>query len=499
MIFSLKIIDFKSFKINKINSFSLSEKIMIMILLLIVSIFLSIAFLSYNNLKTKSDEYNKEYLTNKLNSIQFSLQSFINSEEYKKDNTKIFSFINQLSKYNNIDILLYNKGGKLLSYSEDNNLDNFNKQSELDPLSYWTINNENTRYLKNYTENEKMLEASTLTFPFNTIENYIITIPLTSNNKMKSDISNFTVALLNLYIFLFFISLILSIWLANNITSPLKQLTEKITKIKFSSKNEYLDYKHNDEIGELVKKYNTMVDEIEYSAKQLAFNEREEAWREMAMQIAHEIKNPLTPMKLKIQYLQRKIKDNAEGIEDLTLKVSETLIEQINNLDMIATSFSNFARMNEPKIEVVDLLLLTKNVTSIFDNKTTEQVVFTSTLKEAIVTCDHTQMVSCLNNLIKNAFQALSENEIKTVYVNLFEEKNNFILEVKDYGIGMTESVIEKIFTPKFTTKSSGSGLGLSITKKFLESIGASISVHSKLKEFTIFTITISKYDAPKQ
>ena len=215
----------------------------------------------------------------------------------------------------------------------------------------------------------------------------------------------------------------------------------------------------------------------------------------MAKQIAHEIKNPLTPMKLKIQYLQKKIKEGSPDIEKLTASVTDTLLEQIQNLDTIASSFSEFAKLHQPNIEKIDWITAIKSVSNIFENNRVE-IRFQTDLDFAIIACDPNQMISCLNNIIKNAIQANDDKSTLTIDIHLIQSRNQYILQIQDYGSGIPVETQAKVFNPNFTTKSSGSGLGMAITKKIIQSFGGQINFSSQIGYGTTFYIAIPIHDS---
>lgn len=499
-VFILRLFYFNKKQLQIRVTISLRNKITSMIIGLIFSIFLSIAVISYSNLKSKTEEYKKEYLLNKLNSIQNSLSFYIkdlnnrvSSEEERKHELK--NYIEKLALNNNIEIGLYTLDGKEYFLSKMLKLKEPYVRAQVMKAIFDKKNKAITKIKMDAKNN--LFEAYSLVYPNNFKDNFIILLPLKDNvSWMKSDVSNFIVSLVNIYVFLFLLAIIVAYWLSYTITEPLKMLISKISKIRLSSKNEIIEYENRDEIGQLVRQYNKLVKSLDLSVKQLAFTEREQAWREMAKQIAHEIKNPLTPMKLRIQYLQRKIKDGEEDLNELTLNVCNTLIEQIDNLSGIASAFSNFAKLKDSVLEVTDLIPLIQNITNLFDDIENTVVSFQTNLETAPANIDREQMISCLNNIIKNGIQSsqMSQKEQAQIDIALIEVNKKFKILIKDNGNGVPEDLIEKIFEPNFTTKSSGTGLGLAITKKFIEQMHGQVELESKFGEGALFTIILKKH-----
>jgi nitrogen fixation/metabolism regulation signal transduction histidine kinase len=233
-----------------------------------------------------------------------------------------------------------------------------------------------------------------------------------------------------------------------------------------------------------------MIAELENSTTKLAQSERESAWREMARQVAHEIKNPLTPMKLSVQLLERAIKDKRDDVNEMTIKVSKTLIEQIDNLTHIATQFSQFAKMGSSNIEEFNIVDILKNVVDLFgQHNPLVQVIFKSKIAETIIKADKNQCVSVFNNLVLNAIQSINDDTEGQVIVHHFIETHKCIITITDTGCGIEPDKLERIFEPNFTTKTSGTGLGLAISKTIIEGVGGSITVTSELEKGTEFRI----------
>ena len=289
---------------------------------------------------------------------------------------------------------------------------------------------------------------------------------------------------------MFIISILLSYLLSSNITKSISQISEKLEVTQLNERNQKLTLQPgNQEINGLILAYNNMVDTLEESAQKLAQSEREHAWREMAKQVAHEIKNPLTPMRLTIQSFQRKFDVNDPNIDQKLKDYSETLIQQIDTMTTVASAFSNFANMPSQQNELLNIVQISKMALEIFNE---EFVSFTTTEKEIFTLFDSAQLTRIVTNLVKNAIQAIPENqEIKSVDVHLSKTENHFILKISDNGIGISAENAAFIFEPKFTTKNSGMGLGLAIIKNIIENYNGTITFVSEEGKGTTFTVTL--------
>ncbi|MEZ5000453.1 MAG: ATP-binding protein [Bacteroidales bacterium] len=233
-----------------------------------------------------------------------------------------------------------------------------------------------------------------------------------------------------------------------------------------------------------------MLRELHDSAIRLARSEREDAWREMAKQIAHEIKNPLTPMKLNVQQLYKSWNDGSEDFAERLARFTENQIEQIDNLSSIATEFSSFARMPKAKPGKTDLVSAVRNVSQLFsDIRNIKLNLNINSLEEAYIYADREQLSSMLTNLLRNAVQAIPSNRKGQIDLALEVKGATVLLSVKDNGTGIPEELREKLFLPNFTTKSSGMGLGLAIVKRIVETAGGSLWFETRLGEGTVFFV----------
>jgi len=259
----------------------------------------------------------------------------------------------------------------------------------------------------------------------------------------------------------------------------LNERNEKITLNSASS-----------EIKTLVEAYNNMIDQLEESAVKLARSEREQAWREMAKQVAHEIKNPLTPMRLSVQSFERKFNPEDEKIREKLSEYSKTLIQQIDVMSSIASAFSDFAKMPTQKRERINVITVVKLALDIFNEGF---ITYITEETELFANLDKTQLIRIVTNLIKNAMQASEKEENPIIEVKVVSETDNVKITVSDNGKGISEELKSLIFEPKFTTKSSGMGLGLPMVKNIIEAYDGNISFTSQEGVGTIFTVILPK------
>ena len=244
------------------------------------------------------------------------------------------------------------------------------------------------------------------------------------------------------------------------------------------------------EIRKLVSAYNDMVDKLEESAEKLAKSEREQAWREMARQVAHEIKNPLTPMRLTVQSFEQKFNPEDSEIRAKVKEYSRTLIQQIDVMSSISSAFSDFAQMPTKRKENVEVVMVVKMAIDLFDKA---YVSYKTSAEKIYLLIDKTQLVRVVNNLVQNSIHATKKVEHPEVAVSVAENTTHVEIQVKDNGKGITEELKNKVFEPRFTTKTSGMGLGLPMIKKIIESYEGSLSFVSEEGKGTLFKVLIPK------
>ena len=322
---------------------------------------------------------------------------------------------------------------------------------------------------------------------------YLNTPYFSSVTDLHKEIWNFMLTYINIILVLLGIALIFVLSVTKRLTQPLELIQNKMRGIKIDQKNEPIDWKGNDEIGALVKQYNQLIIELEKSAAELKRTTAESAWRGVARQVAHEIKNSLTPMRLSAQMLQRNI-ENGKATPEQTQRIANTLIEQIDALSDIASSFSRYAKLPENHPQPLDLAELIGNVVNLYDN--TENITFSylyDRSKDHTFNGDKTNLNSAVGNLVKNAVQAIGSKPNGKIEVSLQVTDTIFIIKVKDNGKGIKDEDKSQIFLPNFTTKTGGSGVGLSLTYNIVQAASGMISFESKENVGTEFTIKLPK------
>jgi nitrogen fixation/metabolism regulation signal transduction histidine kinase len=313
----------------------------------------------------------------------------------------------------------------------------------------------------------------------------------TSHSKLRQEISNFLVAIINLNAFIFLIAGIVAFFITNRITRSFSFISNKMKAISLGQTNETISWNRKDEIGELVDEYNKMVAKLDESAAALAKNERETAWRQMARQVAHEIKNPLTPMKLSLQYLQRAIEMGNEDLQALTKNMARTLVEQIDHLSQIAADFSQFANIDQPHRELFDLNETIQSLTQLHSVEGTLNIRWKPSQTNVPIIADRTHINRLFTNLIQNALESIPDGRSAKIVIAEKLGQKNVLITVQDNGAGIPEAIRSNIFTPNFTTKNSGTGLGLAMCRGIVEECGGNIWFETVLGEGTIFFVEL--------
>ncbi len=429
-----------------------------------------------------------------LNGISNDLAGISNIHNVPK--AVLINTLQSLSNTLSTDVNIYDLDGKFYASSRPQLFDYKLQGNMINPRAYKAFKYQNlTSQIHNETIGNNVYTSAYYVISNGSEEPIAyVNVPFFSSQKnLKRSLYDFVVLLLNLYLLLVFVVILVTFFSINAITKPLLFIQNGLSKMRLGS-NEKIQYNRNDEIGSLVEKYNVMVDELNASVQQLAKNEREFAWQRMARQIAHEIKNPLTPMKLSIQHLARTKVANPEAFDDYFKKTANTLIDQIDNLSSIATSFSSFAKITDGTPEVLQVNERLTNVVTLF-GQSGSNVEFESNVEDFAVFMDKDHFIQVLNNLIKNALQSIPEERDGRISVWTKNDNANIYIYVKDNGKGIDDETKDKIFQPNFTTKNSGMGLGLAISKKMINNAGGDITFTSIIDEGTTFEIRLPLYN----
>ncbi|HOY05583.1 MAG TPA: HAMP domain-containing sensor histidine kinase [Saprospiraceae bacterium] len=311
-----------------------------------------------------------------------------------------------------------------------------------------------------------------------------------SNRKAGAEVSDFLGMLASLYVFLLLIAYAVTFGLARSIVRPISLLSEKVRAVQLTDKNLPLEYAgdEQDEISELIGQYNRMVDKLETSKVQLVRLEREGAWREMARQVAHDIKNPLTTMKLSMQQLER-VSNNPEQAAAYLRKAITRLIEQIDSLAQIASEFSMFANLDIQVKHDVVINEVVESVHDLFSEQKNVDLSLSLPDQRFHILGDKNHLIRVFNNLVINAIQAIPSDRRGHIHVSLKRQDKMAVIQISDNGGGIPEEIGDRVFEPNFTTKTSGSGLGLAICKKIIEAHDGDIRFETRENEGTDFFV----------
>lgn len=484
---------------NNFGFNSLNNRIQFILISIIVISLAGVALGTTWVVTSQFETKNKKELILKSKSVLNELQQSVGQQNELDPSYKEYTTftLKKLSQLFSSDISLFDKNGFLFATSQPAIYDQGLVSKFMNPIAY-------SDFLKNKTFNFSQREnignlkyLSTYTPFYNKNDKLLgyLNLPYFSRQKdLEKELSAYLTTLLNIYTILFVITTLIALFVSNLLTKPLRIIKQQISNTKFGKNINPIIWKSKDEIGNLVSEYNAMLIKLDKSSKLLAQSERESAWLEMSKQVAHEIKNPLTPMKLNIQHLQRVVKSNPENISEKVDKVAEMLIQQIDTLSNIATEFSDFAKFPNTKLERVNLVDILNNVTNLFKESSKCTIEFT-TEEYLFVLIDKEQCIRALTNLIKNAEQSIPENKIGKINVEAAKTLNSIEIKISDNGSGIPIEYYSRIFTPNFTTKNSGTGLGLAMVKNSINAFNGSIKFESELGIGTTFTITLPMVD----
>ncbi|MCH4552032.1 sensor histidine kinase [Aestuariibaculum lutulentum] len=483
----------------KLKKLSLRTRIFLAMIMLVFLASVLISAVAIYQYKEQSEAYHNENLENKERNIQTHLKRILNGRqntwEVKTENIPIIfkEEIFNIADIHKLQINLYDLDGGLLISSragiQRQEADSCLKAEILNAIS----NTAEHMYMDVHKENGEIFQSSyTYLLDQQSKAIAILNLPyLTKDDFLTNEILAFLQRIAYAFIFVLLLAIGIAFLLSKYITKSLQTISEKINATRLERRNEKIDIEESsEEISILVNSYNSMVDELEESAIQLARSEREQAWREMAKQVAHEIKNPLTPMRLTVQNFQRKFNPEDENINEKLDEYSKTLIQQIDTMSAIASAFSNFAKMPAQQNETLNVVKVVKLALDIF---TEDYIHFHANEEEIIAKFDRTQLIRVITNLVKNGIQAIPEDRDPKIDIEVSSTNKDVIMTIRDNGSGISEENIDKVFEPKFTTKSSGMGLGLAMVKNIVETYRGSITVTSENNVGTTFKVMFPK------
>lgn len=395
------------------------------------------------------------------------------------------------------DINVYSVQGKLLATTTPELREMHLQSSLMNAEAFHNMQGEKLLY---YSQKERMGDA-TYQSSYIAIQDYAghtlayLNVPFfSSQSDLKLEILNYVLTYINFIVLISFIFLAIVLFITRRITDPLVRLQDKMSQVDITKTNEKLEWKSHDEIGKLINQYNLLVEELEKSVAELRRTAAESAWRGVARQVAHEIKNSLTPMRLSVQLLQRSAEQQGGETEERIQRTTRTLLEQIDALSDIASSFSQYAKLPVNNPQPFDLAELVGNLVNLYDNA--DNIAFSYEVDPTVdytFNGDKTNLNSAIGNIIKNATQAIGLKPDGKLEVKLQSVESTFVVRVKDNGKGIKEEDKKMIFVPNFTTKTGGSGVGLSLAYNIIQSAGGTITFESQEGEGTEFVITLPR------
>lgn len=465
---------------------SMVSKIQLVLVGLIVASLIGFSLSSSTLLSNQYRTYSKDQIRDRVKSVINEIQSrqrFISEKFSDKNQDELDYQLRRWSKVFSVDINLFQHDGILAGTSRTKiyNMGLLSEQMNSQAL-YALVYGKKSEFI--HEENiGSLIYLSGYVPVFNhdhELLGYLNILHFDQHNLFEEQLRQFFAGMLNVFMFLLILTIVVALFASSWITRPLVLLSNSFSRVEFGKNNARIDYDGKDEIGSLVAEYNLKLEELATAANKLAQSERESAWREMAKQVAHEIKNPLTPMKLSVQHLQRVFDPSDPKMGERIERVTNSLIEQIDALTNIANEFSNFAKLPQPKMTEVDVVELCRKVVALFDEN--ERVSVNLQLKKldsVVVFADRELLLRVLNNLVTNGIQAVRLADDAQIVIAI-EAKNGFVwIRISDNGCGIEESQIQKIFEPYFTTKSTGTGLGLAMVRQIVESHHGTVEIES--------------------
>ena len=438
---------------------------------------------------------NQNILRDKAHSVLVELEQKVNDPNYFNSiqPTLLSDYLSKLSNVFFTDINLFNKNGDLMATSRPQLFDVQLLSTKMNPQAYCALHDEQ-QIIETIDEKIGDYTFQSAYVPLRDASNrtlgYINLPYFARESEFRADLSNFLVAFINIYVILTVLAILVALIVSNYITLPLQIIKDKISHINYFKKPEKIKYTGIDELADLIMQYNQMVDDLAHSAEMLVSSERESAWRIMAQQVAHEIKNPLTPMKLSVQHLEKAWYDKSPDFEKRLQRFTQTMITQIEALSTISGEFSDFAKMPVSVLEMIDLNQSIREAVTLFSDSTNQSIKLKLSNTDHHIKADKQQIARILNNLFRNSIQSIPTSKHGLITITTYEDNKFTFLEFSDNGSGIKPDLQSKIFTPFFTTKSAGTGLGLAMVKNITESFGGTIRFKSQEGFGTTFILS---------
>lgn len=473
------------------NSLSLRLRIFISLVIVILLTAFTIGILTFYHFQQTTKVYHENRLARKektiIETIDYALTDYETAASQENIKDILRNRIHQFSDINDIHINLYSLNGNLLLSSQAGVSSN-QKKVPIEILK--RISPQDDRYEVRKTVDENTY-LTTYSFIYNSNQKpiAIISLPYKHDDSfLRKELITLLERFLGVVVFVLIAGAWVSWLLSNSITSKLKKVGERLKRTNMTKSNYPIVYNNDDEVKIIVDSYNDMLQQLNQQSEHLLKIEREETWREAARQVAHELKNPLTPMRLQIQSFQRKFDPKEEDIKDKVDEFSVGLIKQVDVITDIAEAFADFTKMPVRKDEEIEITKEIRTALDIFDNdlialKISEQPIF--------INFDSGYLIRVMTNLIKNALQAIPVGVKPEIIINIKKEFNRVVVEIIDNGTGISDEMIDKLFEPKFSTKSSGSGLGLPMVKKIIEEYDGTIRFKNNINAGTTFIFTL--------
>lgn len=482
----------RSLMINA-NKILYKTRIQFSIVLSVVATLLIVGWTTYFYIREEYRKQQQDLIKEKIRKVQLSYEKQIFSAGViPQASDQANADFNQFANINAVYLNLFDTNGNVRFTSLPKIYDFGIIGKKMAPNAYVSLKLQQKSEFINPVEHIEDFKYASAYAPIRNVQNKTVAyigLPYYANEAdYQSKIGLFINTLINIYALVFVAIGILAVFLANQITSPLTFIQDSIKKTKLGQKNQPIQWSRHDEIGSLIKEYNKMIAALEESATKLARSERESAWREMAKQVAHEIKNPLTPLKLGVQLLEKSWKEKDPNFEKKFERFNKSFIEQIDSLSTIASEFSNFAKMPDTKLEKLHLLPIIEQARDVFTN--TEHVeifIFNHANIDVVILGDKDQLLRTFNNLLKNGIEAGNINDKCIIKIRITHNESHVFIEVEDNGKGIDNYLQDKIFVPNFTTKSSGTGLGLAFVKQAVENAGGTVEFTSFADKGTTF------------